>query len=245
VPTNTLQQRDALTRLLHDVVDHGTGRAASLGPGVAGKTGTSQDYRDAWFIGFNDDLVVGVWVGNDDHSPMRGVTGGSVPAQIWKRFVNAATPLVRARTEPQPAVPANAEPSTAAPAQTPNPSCAMEACAARYHSFRSSDCTYQPWHGGSRRMCGLPPRDTSGVRSDRQRAAEGPSPTSPQTEAAPSMPEERLRIDGRQEIPSVPSMALGRSDPDWQLDLPRRRFEGLRRRFGRDTFRGPDVEFGF
>jgi 1A family penicillin-binding protein len=244
VPTNTLQQRDALMRLLHDVVDHGTGRAASLGPGVAGKTGTSQDYRDAWFIGFNDDLVVGVWVGNDDQSPMRGVTGGSVPAQIWKRFVNAATPIVRARTEPQPAVSANAEPSAAAPAQTPNPSCDMEACAHRYHSFRSSDCTYQPWHGGPRRMCGLPPRDTLGVRSDRQRA-EGPSPTSPHTEAAPSMPEERLRIDGRQGIPSVPSMALGRSDPDWQLDLPGRRLEGLRRRFGRDTFRGPDVEFGF
>src|SRR5262245_13972966 len=104
VPTNNLQQRDALTRLLHDVVDHGTGRAASLGAGVAGKTGTSQDYRDAWFIGFNDDLIVGVWVGNDDQSPMQGVTGGSLPAQIWKRFVNAATPLARASTEPQPAV---------------------------------------------------------------------------------------------------------------------------------------------
>jgi membrane peptidoglycan carboxypeptidase len=84
-----------MTRLLQDVVDHGTGRAAALDDdSVAGKTGTSQDYRDAWFVGFNKALVVGVWVGNDDRSPMKGVTGGSLPAQIWRRFVSAATPLV-------------------------------------------------------------------------------------------------------------------------------------------------------
>ena len=131
VPGNELRQRDALTRLLHEVVDRGTGRAASLGDGVAGKTGTSQDYRDAWFIGFNDDLVVGVWVGNDDQSPMRGVTGGSLPAQIWKRFVGTAAPLLRARTEQQPvaqqpgaqppATSATAEASVTAPAQTNSP----------------------------------------------------------------------------------------------------------------------------
>jgi penicillin-binding protein 1A len=230
VPTNNLQQRDALTRLLHDVVDHGTGREASLGAGVAGKTGTSQDYRDAWFIGFNHDLVVGVWVGNDDQSPMRGVTGGSLPAQIWKRFVGAATPLLRARTASQPAAPANGEPSATAPAQTSSPSCNMEACAARYNSFRSSDCTYQPLTGGQRRMCDLQPRNTSGIRSNRQRAAEGFSGSSPEAEAAPSKREEKLRADGG------PSMALGGSDPDREMDVPRRRFESLRRPFGRDTF---------
>jgi penicillin-binding protein 1A len=241
VPTNTLQQRDALTRLLHDVVDHGTARAASLGDGVAGKTGTSQDYRDAWFIGFNDDLVVGVWVGNDDQSPTRGVTGGSVPAQIWKRFVDAATPIVRARTETQPA-----EPSTTAPAQTPSPSCNLEACAARYHSFRSSDCTYQPWTGGPRRMCELQ-RNTSGIRSNSQRAAEGSGGTNPETDAAP-LRADGLRTDGRgtfRAAPSEPSMALGGSDPERQIDLPRRRFEGLRRPFGHDRFRAPDFDFGF
>jgi 1A family penicillin-binding protein len=240
-PTNTLQQRDALTRLLHDVVDHGTGRAASLGHGVAGKTGTSQDYRDAWFIGFNDDLVVGVWVGNDDQSPMRGVTGGSVPAQIWKRFVDAATPLLRARTEPQLAAPANADPNMTTPAQTPNPSCNVEACSARYHSFRSSDCTYQPWHGGSRRMCGLQPHNTSGIGSNGQPGADRPSGTSPETGAAPS-----IRTDERRfrESPSEPSMALG-SDRERQMDLPRRRFESLRSPFGRDALRIPDTDFGF
>src|SRR5262249_17422206 len=90
-----------LTSLLRDVVERGTGRAAKLdSSNAAGKTGTSQEYRDAWFIGFNQALVVGVWVGNDDRTPMQGVTGGSLPAQIWKRFVSAATPLLDKRRTP-------------------------------------------------------------------------------------------------------------------------------------------------
>ena len=67
--------------LLQAVVEEGTGRAARIrGVAVAGKTGTSQDYRDAWFVGFTPDLVVGVWVGNDDNTPTRGVVGGDLPA---------------------------------------------------------------------------------------------------------------------------------------------------------------------
>jgi membrane peptidoglycan carboxypeptidase len=62
---------------------------------VAGKTGTSQNYHDAWFVGFTPDLIVGVWVGNDDNSPMRGVTGGSLPAEIWHDFVSDAEPVRR------------------------------------------------------------------------------------------------------------------------------------------------------
>jgi penicillin-binding protein 1A len=76
--------------LLSSVVNQGTGTAARLDQPVGGKTGTSEDYRDAWFIGFTSDLVVGVWVGNDDNSPMNGVTGGSIPASIWRDFVSAA-----------------------------------------------------------------------------------------------------------------------------------------------------------
>lgn len=72
------------------MVEHGTGRGAALDRFAAGKTGTAQDYRDAWFIGFDDSLVVGVWVGNDDHSPMKSVTGGSLPAKIWKDFMQQA-----------------------------------------------------------------------------------------------------------------------------------------------------------
>jgi len=81
--------------LLSSVVRGGTGTAARLDRPVGGKTGTSEDYRDAWFIGFTSDLVVGVWVGNDDNSPMNGVVGGSLPATIWHDFVSAAESVRR------------------------------------------------------------------------------------------------------------------------------------------------------
>ncbi len=87
----------AMNAMLYEVIQTGTGRAAALGEReVAGKTGTTQDYRDAWFLGFSADLVAGVWVGNDDFTPMKGVTGGGLPAQIWSRFMSGAlhnTPL--------------------------------------------------------------------------------------------------------------------------------------------------------
>lgn len=88
-PTRPLpaHERDGLMDLLHAAVAEGTGRAARLPQAVYGKTGTTQDHRDALFIGFTGDLVVGVWVGNDDHAPMRGVTGGGLPAEIWRDFV--------------------------------------------------------------------------------------------------------------------------------------------------------------
>jgi penicillin-binding protein 1A len=71
----------------------GTGRAASLSVESFGKTGTTQDNRDAWFVGFAGDLVVGVWVGNDDNSPNPGLHGGGIPAQIWRNFMVSALDL--------------------------------------------------------------------------------------------------------------------------------------------------------
>jgi penicillin-binding protein 1A len=82
--------RAALVPLLEAVVNSGTGRAARLGRRAAGKTGTTQDYRDAWFVGFTTDIVVGVWVGNDDNSPMDRVVGGDLPARIWHDYVEEA-----------------------------------------------------------------------------------------------------------------------------------------------------------
>lgn len=80
-----------LTAMLYDVVIEGTGRSAALiGHEAAGKTGTTQDYHDAWFVGFTADYVAGVWVGNDDSSPMRSVTGGSLPAAIWHDVMTVA-----------------------------------------------------------------------------------------------------------------------------------------------------------
>ena len=74
-----------LTAMLYRVVINGTGGYASLhGREAAGKTGTTQDSHDAWFVGFTTDYVASAWVGNDDSSPTRGVTGGTLPAYIWR-----------------------------------------------------------------------------------------------------------------------------------------------------------------
>jgi penicillin-binding protein 1A len=83
--------RRDLTAMLYNVVTSGTGTAARLPDReAAGKTGTTQDYRDAWFVGFTSDYVASVWLGNDDNSPMRKVTGGLVPAALWKQVMTVA-----------------------------------------------------------------------------------------------------------------------------------------------------------
>ncbi len=74
-----------LSNMMSATVVWGTGKAAQPGRAAAGKTGTSQDFRDAWFIGYTAELVTGVWFGNDDGQPMDKVTGGSLPAQLWGR----------------------------------------------------------------------------------------------------------------------------------------------------------------
>ena len=89
--------------MLAGVIDHGTGRSARLPRVAAGKTGTTQDYRDAWFIGYTADLVAGVWFGNDSNAPMNKVAGGSLPAETWRNFMLAATRSMPVR--PLPSVP--------------------------------------------------------------------------------------------------------------------------------------------
>lgn len=84
-------RRDMMT-LLRAAIDTGTGHAARLAIPAYGKTGTTQDSRDALFVGFAGDLVVGVWIGNDDNSPLRGASGGGLPARIWRDFMAAALP---------------------------------------------------------------------------------------------------------------------------------------------------------
>jgi len=88
-------QHDMLLDLLRTVVTEGTGRRANLAIEAYGKTGTSQHSRDALFVGFAGDLVVGVWVGNDDNTPLKGINGGTVPAQIWRNFMYGAIPAAR------------------------------------------------------------------------------------------------------------------------------------------------------
>jgi 1A family penicillin-binding protein len=158
------QYQAELLKLLQGVVDHGTGRAAKLQGFAAGKTGTTQDYRDAWFIGFDDSLIAGVWVGNDDHTPMKRVVGGSLPATIWKAFMEQTDAPLAASLGPGPAEnsqgstssgepSASAEQNTASlPPQAQNAQCNVPACEEFYHSFRASDCTYQPYWG-TRQYC--------------------------------------------------------------------------------------------
>jgi penicillin-binding protein 1A len=80
-----------MNAMMHETLVSGTARGASL-PGwqAAGKTGTSQDFRDAWFIGYTSRLVTGVWLGNDDNEPSKKAVGGGLPVEIWSRFMRAA-----------------------------------------------------------------------------------------------------------------------------------------------------------
>ncbi|MFC3077885.1 transglycosylase domain-containing protein [Phenylobacterium terrae] len=89
-PAYNETQAAQMVRMMQGVIGSGTGRRAAFGRIAAGKTGTSQDHRDAWFVGFTPDWAVGVWVGNDDNRPMRRVVGGELPAVVWRRFMIAA-----------------------------------------------------------------------------------------------------------------------------------------------------------
>ena len=80
-----------MNQMMQQTLATGTARKAALaGWPAAGKTGTSQDYRDAWFIGYTGHLVTGVWLGNDDNTPTKKLTGGAMPAEIWNHFMTAA-----------------------------------------------------------------------------------------------------------------------------------------------------------
>ncbi len=82
---------DDIEQMLRAAVNRGTGRAARLPQANFGKTGTTQDNRDALFVGYANGLVVGVWIGNDDNSPLQGISGGGLPARIWREFMIEAS----------------------------------------------------------------------------------------------------------------------------------------------------------
>ncbi|WP_427965728.1 transglycosylase domain-containing protein [Altererythrobacter sp.] len=94
--TMSSREHEDIEELLRAAVNRGTGRAAMLSVPNYGKTGTTQDNRDALFVGYAGDLVVGVWVGNDDNSSLDGVTGGGLPARIWKDFMRSALSIDKA-----------------------------------------------------------------------------------------------------------------------------------------------------
>ena len=92
-----------MNNLLTAVTTWGTGKAAQIGRPIAGKTGTSQSFRDAWFIGFSGDYLAGVWMGNDDNTPMDSVTGGGLPAQLWAKIMGRASEGIPVASLPDPA----------------------------------------------------------------------------------------------------------------------------------------------
>ena len=102
-----------LVYMMYQGVERGTGKRAKLPDGrpAAGKTGTTSSYRDAWFIGFTGDYVAGVWMGYDDNSPLTGVTGGGLPAEIWRETMVRVQeglpvrplPMIDAEAEARPA----------------------------------------------------------------------------------------------------------------------------------------------
>lgn len=108
-----------MNNMMKAVMVYGTGRNAALDDRpTGGKSGTSQDFRDAWFIGYSADIVVGVWVGNDDGKPMKNVTGGTLPARMWHEFmVRTQANVPVAQLPDMPAVAGTAEVVTA-PAST-------------------------------------------------------------------------------------------------------------------------------
>lgn len=92
--TRVMSEREAyeMTTMLEGVIDHGTGTAAAIGCPAAGKTGTTDDNKDAWFVGYTPDIVTAVWIGDDTGSHSLGeIYGGTIPAEIWKDYMSSAT----------------------------------------------------------------------------------------------------------------------------------------------------------
>jgi penicillin-binding protein 1A len=109
-----------MNAMMRETLVSGTAQKAQF-PGwpAAGKTGTSQDFRDAWFIGYTGRLVTGVWVGNDDSSPTKKATGGSIPVDVWSQFMRTAHQGVAVASLP--GLAGNASFASALPNAAPNP----------------------------------------------------------------------------------------------------------------------------
>jgi penicillin-binding protein 1A len=104
-----------MNQMLRQVLVSGSGASARIGGyDLAGKTGTTSDYRDAWFVGFTGGFVTAVWVGKDNDTPMKSVTGGTFPARVWRTFMLSALPRLSVSSIPGGAPDANAPAASSA-----------------------------------------------------------------------------------------------------------------------------------
>ena len=111
-----------MTRLMVETVTPAPARRRGWPSGPrAGKTGTTQDFHDAWFVGFTADLVCGVWIGNDDNSPMKKATGGALPAHIFHEFHGSSRADCRCGRWPATCAVAAGEPAPTSPTPPPAP----------------------------------------------------------------------------------------------------------------------------
>ena len=179
--------------MMNKVVEEGTGRKAILdGIKAAGKTGTTNAYRDAWFVGFTGNYVAGVWVGNDDYSPTNRLTGGSLPAQIWRQVMSYAHQGVEAK--PIPGV---------APGPTPPapPMVALSAAASKQASNVPAEPAVRP--AVLTRRAGETLQRIEHLMEDASKAASAQAaPPPPAPAATPAAPDRRRtlteeRSDGR------------------------------------------------
>ena len=93
----SLKTAAEMTAMMKTVIISGTGTGANIGKPAAGKTGTTDDYKDAYFVGYTPDIVTGVWVGDDNNKKINGLYGGTLPAKIWKEVMTVATRDLGAR----------------------------------------------------------------------------------------------------------------------------------------------------
>jgi penicillin-binding protein 1A len=163
-----------MNQMMQETLLTGTARKAEL-PGwqAAGKTGTSQDWRDAWFLGYTSYLVAGVWLGNDDNSPTKKVSGGNLPVEIWSRFMKAAHEGV-----PVAGLPAGTWRSAEAPSPDPSPTPPLNLTGAQMGTGGRGGRAPQPAPQPSPPQAFTPQARASGPREP-SRAADDPAPLPP------------------------------------------------------------------
>ncbi|MDR3592913.1 MAG: PBP1A family penicillin-binding protein [Negativicutes bacterium] len=172
-----------LTDMMRGVVTHGTGAGANIGRPAAGKTGTTNDYKDAWFVGFTPDLVAGIWMGFDNDGYLAGITGGATPAIIWRDFMTAALANVPARDFPRPSGIVSATISPKDGLLSPDP----KAKDAQNEIFIDGTQPTKPSTGGTTNRADQPGDSQSG---DKTLPPPPPRPSAPTAPTPPQKPDQ-------------------------------------------------------